>query len=41
MRNIATNIYAGSNYDRLRIDKALGFFFQKTEEQQQQEEQSS
>jgi len=25
MDNMVTNVYAKSNYDRLRIDKALGF----------------
>ena len=25
MGNMATNVYAKSNYDRLRIDEALGF----------------
>ena len=25
MDNTVTNVYAKSNYDRLRIDKALGF----------------
>ena len=25
MGNMVTNVYAKSNYDRLRVDKALGF----------------
>jgi len=27
--NMVTNVYAKSNYNRLRINKALGTFFQK------------
>jgi len=38
MGNIVTNVYAKSNYDRLRIDKARGFrTFDNMKEQQKQE----
>jgi len=37
MGNVVTNVYAKSNYDRLRIDKALGTFANLTTTSRQTE----